>query len=78
MPEYDNVWTKLNLGWLRGNPLFRAVLRAVKVGVVAVAEELVRHFVINGGIGINWNIVILASLVSGLEKASRTLVLEKK
>jgi len=32
--KYDNVWTKLKLGGLRGNPIFSGIWRALRVGGV--------------------------------------------
>jgi len=40
--EYDNVWTKLGLGSLRGNKVFKAVWRALRVGAIYACLELLR------------------------------------
>ena len=34
MKEFNNIWTKLHLGKLRGNKIFKGVWRASRVGVV--------------------------------------------
>ena len=34
MTEYENLWTKLHLGKLRGNKLFKSIWRAARVGIV--------------------------------------------
>ena len=35
--EYDNLWTKLHLGGVRGNKVFKGLWRAARVGVVTAA-----------------------------------------
>lgn len=32
--KYQNIWTKLHLGPVRGNKLFKGVWRAARVGIV--------------------------------------------
>jgi len=73
--NFDNLWTKLHIGSLRGNPIFRAVWRAAKVGAVTGALFFLDKYA--GIIPANMQ-VLIPLIATALEKASRTLYLEKK
>ena len=32
--KFNNIWTKLGLGWLRGNPVFKGLWRGLRVAAV--------------------------------------------
>ena len=34
---YDNTWTKIGLGWLRGNKVFKSIWRGGRIAVVTMA-----------------------------------------
>jgi hypothetical protein len=72
--KYDNLWTKLGLGGIRGNPLFRAVWRAVKVGIVSGVLFFLNNY---ANLLPSTMLPLIPIIATALEKASRTLVLEK-
>jgi len=41
MEKYDNLWTKFNLGKLRGNKLFKACWRTARVGIVGAGLAII-------------------------------------
>ena len=63
--KYDNLWTKLGLGNVRGNKLFKGLWRGARVFVVGGILGLINHsaFVL-AGFGIpNEYIAIIAPIV---------------
>ena len=64
---YDNIWTKLGLGNLRGHPVFKGLWRGARVAVVAAALGIAGgSFEILSAMGIPDCIVI--SLAPMIEK----------
>lgn len=41
--EYDNIWTKLGLGKIRGHWLFKGIWRTARVGVVGAGLAIINE-----------------------------------
>jgi hypothetical protein len=71
----NNIWTKLGLGDLRGNKVFRCAWRALWVGAVAGAGTLAAS---NFGIvNFSWTQTFVAAGSALLQKAWLVFITEK-
>jgi len=73
MEKYNNLWTKFNLGKLRGNKLFKACWRTARVGIVGAGLAIISEsaFLLTG-FGVPIEYIPLASVF--LEKAIRLFI----
>lgn len=71
--EYDNLWTKLHLGKLRGNKLFKACWRTGRVAIVGAGLAIINEsaFVL-AGFGVPIEYIPIASVF--VEKMIRLFI----
>lgn len=50
MEKYDNIWTKLGLGKLRGNKIFKGLWRTTRVAIVGAGLAVINQmaFILTG------------------------------
>ena len=71
--EYNNLWTKLHLGKLRGNKLFKACWRTARVGLVGAGLAIINESAfLLGGFGVPIEYIPLASVF--IEKGIRLFI----
>lgn len=74
---YDNIWTKLGLGGLRGSSLFKGIWRGVRVAAVIALTAFVNNYTeIAIGFGVPAEYLPIIAVV--VEKLAREYIPQTK